>query len=415
MQPFPARSYATIRASVHELDSLHGIVAGKNTSARLTANAFPGTAARTTREVPRSQGVGMDIQLRPSNLGEILDRTAQLYRHNFWLFVGTAALPLLIVFALAIPAGLIFLVPGISGSGAGGPSPAEIGIIALLTLFIALPIYLAVYVYSYAGITQATVSVHLGEKPTIRATLKRVHSRFWTYLWYLILQGIIAGLVPMVAALAIVVPLIFLMSRSGADMASRFALGFLIFLVAVAAIAVMLWLVFSFMLGMPACIVEEKSAWESLVRSWHLSRGTRGRIFVTYLLVIALAFAISMALSIPMLIVVAMIPSMGGGAAFSSPAFVIAEIVRAIANFATQVLLAPIIMIAAVLFYYDQRIRKEGFDIEWMMQRAGLAPSQPQSGSAGILGLAQPPSPGSPGNATGGFGPVTPPDSLEER
>jgi hypothetical protein len=89
--------------------------------------------------------------------------------------------------------------------------------------------------------------------------------------------------------------------------------------------------------------------------------------------------------------------------------------VRAIANFATQVLLAPIIMIASVLFYYDQRIRKEGFDIEWMMQRAGLGEPQPQSGSAGILGLAQPPSAGSPGDAAGGFGPVTPPDSLEGR
>ena len=25
-----------------------------------------------------------------------------------------------------------------------------------------------------------------------------------------------------------------------------------------------------------------------------------------------------------------------------------------------------------MFFYYDQRIRLEGFDIEWMMQRAGL-------------------------------------------
>ncbi len=24
------------------------------------------------------------------------------------------------------------------------------------------------------------------------------------------------------------------------------------------------------------------------------------------------------------------------------------------------------------LFYYDQRIRREGFDIEWMMNRAGM-------------------------------------------
>ena len=356
----------------------------------------------------------MDNQLRPLNLGEILDRTAQLYRRNFWLFVGTAALPLLIVFALAIPAGAVFIIPGVSSSRAGGLSPAEIGIIALIVI-IALPVYLAVYVYSYAGITQATVSVHLGEKPTIRATLKSVHTRFWTYLWYLLLQGILAALVPMVIAMSIIVPLIFLMSRPDVDLGSRFALGFLMALVAVVAIGAMVWLALSFALGMAACIVEKKTAWESLVRSWHLSQGTRGRIFVTNLLVAALAFAIGMALAIPLLILVAVLPAAGITVANSSTTLVVTEIVRVGLDFISKVLLAPIYMIAAVLFYYDQRIRKEGFDIEWMMQRAGLTPPQPQSGSAGILGLAQPPSAGSPDDATGGFGPVTPPDSVERR
>jgi hypothetical protein len=28
--------------------------------------------------------------------------------------------------------------------------------------------------------------------------------------------------------------------------------------------------------------------------------------------------------------------------------------------------------IAQLLIYYDQRIRKEGFDIEWMMRQAGM-------------------------------------------
>jgi hypothetical protein len=37
-------------------------------------------------------------------------------------------------------------------------------------------------------------------------------------------------------------------------------------------------------------------------------------------------------------------------------------------------LLKPILGIAQVLFYYDQRIRQEGFDIEWMMLQAGLTP-----------------------------------------
>jgi hypothetical protein len=43
----------------------------------------------------------MSETLRPSTLGEILDRTAQLYRRNFWLFAGVAALPIAIIVAVS--------------------------------------------------------------------------------------------------------------------------------------------------------------------------------------------------------------------------------------------------------------------------------------------------------------------------
>jgi hypothetical protein len=33
----------------------------------------------------------MESNLRPLTLGEILDRTAQLYRTHFWLFAGIAS------------------------------------------------------------------------------------------------------------------------------------------------------------------------------------------------------------------------------------------------------------------------------------------------------------------------------------
>ena len=356
----------------------------------------------------------MDNPLRPLNLGEILDRTAQLYRRSFWLYVGTAALPLLFVLALAIPTGAIFIIPGIAGNGAWEDTPLAVLAIVLVCL-IAVPIYLAVYVYSYAGITQATVSVHLGEKPTIRATLKSVRPRFWTYLWYLLLQGFFAFFVPTAVAIAFVAPLLYFMSLPGVEFPSRIALGFLVFLIAVAAFGVMLWLTFSYALGMPACIVEKKTAWESLVRSWKLSQGTRGRIFVTYLLVIALAFAISMAAAIPLVIVISLSTSFGNGASHSSTAFVVTEIVRVVMNFVSQVLLAPVFMIAAVLFYYDQRIRKEGYDIEWLMQRAGLAPSQSQAAPSGFLGFVPPSSAAAPGASTGEFPPATPPDNVEGR
>ncbi len=341
----------------------------------------------------------MNETLRPSTLGEILDRTFQLYRNNFWLFFGTAALPYLFIFALAIPVGALIAIPGITVRDHWENAPLMVIAIVLFCLA-AIPIYLAAYVFSYAGITQATVSLFQGEKPTFRGTLSSVKPRFWSYLWYMLLQGIIAGIFPALGACAFIVPLVYLISRPGMDLSARFALGFLVGLVAVAFIGVMIWLALSFAMGMAACVAEKKSAWTSLVRSWHLSHGTHGRIFVTYLLVMALAIAISMALSIPMLILIFLFPSTGPGVGGMPASFVAAEIVRAIANFASQVLLMPISFIAAVLFYYDQRIRKEGYDIEWMMQQAGLT---------------QQPSVAPPADGSAGFPPVTPPDNVEER
>ena len=161
----------------------------------------------------------------------------------------------------------------------------------------------------------------------------------------------------------------------------------------------MVWLALGYSLGFPVCVVENKPAWESLQRAWKLSQGTRGRILVMYLLVIALSFAISMLSAIPSMIVIFIAAAHGGGAAQSSAAFIAAEIVRAVMDFVLQALIAPVSAIALVLFYYDQRIRKEGFDIEWMMQQAGLA--QPVSATPPIEGA-------------GISSPIGPPDTVEE-
>jgi hypothetical protein len=43
-------------------------------------------------------------------------------------------------------------------------------------------------------------------------------------------------------------------------------------------------------------------------------------------------------------------------------------------GFFTNTFIGPIYATGLTLFYYDQRVRKEGYDIEWMMQAAGLTP-----------------------------------------
>ena len=46
--------------------------------------------------------------------------------------------------------------------------------------------------------------------------------------------------------------------------------------------------------------------------------------------------------------------------------------------FFTNTFVGPIYATGLTLFYYDQRVRKEGYDIEWMMQAAGLTPPPPE-------------------------------------
>jgi len=320
--------------------------------------------------------------LRPSTLGEILDRTVQLYRRDFWLFAGTAAMPLVLAFLLAIPAIGIFAIPGIAG-GAGNPVTLIRGIAFVFAFLLIMPAYLALYVFAIAAITQATVSTHRGESLTIRAALKMVRPRFFTYLWYLIVQSIMAALVPLILAGVVIGPLIYLIAQPGVGIAGSVGLGFVVFVVGAAAIGVVVWLLLSYSMGMAICVVEKKTAWESLMRAMQLSRGTRGRIFVLFLLVMVLSVAVSAVSYIFAMLAGAVASLMGIGSTAAIVAAAVGGILYALVSMGAQIVLMPVSWIALVLFYYDQRIRKEGFDIEWMMERAGMTQVQPATAPSG--------------------------------
>jgi len=53
-------------------------------------------------------------------------------------------------------------------------------------------------------------------------------------------------------------------------------------------------------------------------------------------------------------------------------------------------LIGPIFPIALTLFYYDQRIRQEGYDIERMMDAAGMnAPEASLAGDSTVVSAAE--------------------------
>jgi hypothetical protein len=118
-------------------------------------------------------------------------------------------------------------------------------------------------------------------------------------------------------------------------------------------------------------VVENLKARQAIRRSIELTKGARGRIFLLGLL--ALAVQLGLVLITQLFFIITTVKHNG-----QLPAGIRA--LQQVVAFFTNTFVAPIYATGLTLFYYDQRVRKEGFDLERMMQQAGMstaAPPQP--------------------------------------
>ncbi|MGD0901714.1 MAG: hypothetical protein ABR924_02120 [Terracidiphilus sp.] len=323
----------------------------------------------------------MNEPLRPSSLSEILDRTVQLYRARFLVFLGISLVPTALVLVPVCGFALLFGWLGSNGAGSATPG-AEIlaGLLLIGAVLVAVPVLLGAVALAMAAMSHAAARAHLGEKVTIRGAYKAVWRRGWHYVWLLILEGLFIGAAPLAAWIAIVsitAGAAALLQRAGAGSADTL-LGWAVVLFAVALFGCFVWMLLRLSLAFPACVVEETGAWTAIRRSNSLSKGTKGRIFLLFLLAAVLNWIVSIAIILTLAIVVALIPGLSGPQYAQTVDLILGFFVYGV-GFAVQALIRPVYGIALTLFYYDQRIRLEGFDIEWMMQQAGLVAPPPST------------------------------------
>ncbi len=307
--------------------------------------------------------------LRPMSLGEILDHTVQVYRRRFLLFIGVAAGPSVVVLA-CLAAGF----PLLTSMRGGNPVAVGLAGLAILALtLVGLPLYAAASGLGYAALSDAANKRFLDEEEiTLRGVYREAWRRGWSYLGLFALESLILGVVPVAVILFGTIGLgVFLkaMGTSSDEAGAAVALALIVTFALLG--GYVLWMLPRLSLAFPICVVEKAGVWQSIKRGYDLSQGTRGRILLLFVLGSVSASMLTWAVTIPVVIVAALIPGM------SSPHN--SELLGSImlfatygASFAVQALVRPVYGIGLTLFYYDQRVRKEGFDIEWMMQRAGL-------------------------------------------
>jgi hypothetical protein len=314
----------------------------------------------------------LETNLRPLSLGEILDRTAQLYRSNFVLFAGIAAVyagVVLVLNLMQIGLGELLRIVHMTEQ------------LQWLTWTVAGAVALLMFVFAgmaVAANNRAVAWVHLGEPATIRGAYLSILPRLGRYLWLMVITAFVVWL-PMALVYGGYFGLIFfyvqpkgLLAQPGVHHdpeATAIFLGasvafFLLILLSVV-YAILMFLRYS--LAVPACVVESLKARQALRRSIDLSKGARGRIFVLGLLV----FVIELGLVLVTQIFFVVLAFKHG----QLPAGVRA--LQQVVGFFTNSFIGPIYATGLTLFYFDQRVRKEGYDIEWMMQAAGLTPPAP--------------------------------------
>ncbi len=260
--------------------------------------------------------------LRPLDFGGVFDQAFRLYTGHWRTLLAISAVvmvPLGIVSLLITIAVFPDLDAALTDPDLINASPEEVldlmaGVL-LPSLFIGLLNIVGLWLIQGAC-THAVAEVYMGREPDWRDSLAAGFRRLPSYLGAMILMGlgIIGGL----------------------------------FLCLVGAV----WFGVMWAVTIPALIAEDLGPWGALKRSWELIQGSFWRVLGLTIVSGMIVGIVGIALSSPSQFVV-----------FSGGSLTATQSTSQVANTLAYTLTLPFQALVAVVIYFDQRVRKEAFDL----------------------------------------------------
>lgn len=291
-----------------------------------------------------------DLDLRPLSLGEILDRTFTLYRRNFLLFAGISAISYLLVLGLGLAQSIFLPIVGLQnptfnrGLYAGG-----------FFTILSVVVQILAYMFSQGSTVFAVSELYLGRQIGIGESFGRLRGELGSLFGVLFLNSLLVFGAPLVC---------FITAFLGFSPA-LLLLGFILL------IFPGFYFACRVLVCVPATLLENIGPRSSLERSFALTKGNVGRAFAIYVLYFVLKYAAAGLLAWPF--------AFGIISSQKDPAmFRMWLSLTQVGSFIAGVLVGPVLTIAAAVYYYDLRVRKEAFDLQFMMNPTGpIAPGTP--------------------------------------
>ncbi len=298
------------------------------------------------------------LDLRPLSTGELLDRVFFLYRSRILLFLVIALVPASLGL---VSNGAQLLLPhaGAHRSGAQGSlaqATSNIGP-SLAVLFSSL-LVLAGYAISQAATTRLVTQIYLGGTGRPGKALRDAWPHTLRYI----------GIELWKAWSAIWLPLLFFVAAFAAATLRQPILGGIATFFGVAALVYGVIAYVRNSLAVPAAVVENLGMRASMRRTKALVDGRKGRIFLLYLLLMLL-YVVAGVVQSPLLLLVAH--------THRATQHAVALGLQLVLAFVIALLLSPVASIALCLFYFDERVRREAFDIDFLLRgSAAVLPTE---------------------------------------
>lgn len=281
-------------------------------------------------------------RFRPMGVADILDEVVDLYKSNFALLLGVAA---------------ILYVPISVFNGLTGHQTARSGSMNWITLLM-MPFEAIVTGALAYGISER----YLNRQVSIIDCYRRIlNPKMLLPLLGAVLVKYAIVIGPVIALMAAFPAPTTDPSRLSPELAARVLAQMLAWM----ALA-MLGLAWAFLFGVklllvePALVIERKSAFGSLARSWSGMKGSFWKAAGIYMLVGLVVGIIFMMVVGPVLFPISRQAAIGGTISASS------RWLLTILSTIVGTLSMPVSAATRILIYYDVRIRKEAFDLEML-------------------------------------------------
>jgi hypothetical protein len=261
----------------------------------------------------------MEPSFEPMSIGRILDQAFRIYKNRFIRFITIIAVIQIPISLISVLIQMLFV-----EQDSGGKTAAAIAALSTLPL-----IFLTMLGQTLCSgaLTRSVAETYLGHDMSVGQAYKHVLPKFLT----LILASILVSL----------------------------CVGFGFVLLVVPGIIFGLW----FALTTPAIIMEDLKAMPGMSRSRALVKGNLGKVLMVGFLVFVLMLVITLPFQFAGTLLTKMVPQDN-----QTISLLIINLFETIG----QLITTPVGAIASILLYYDLRIRKEGFDLQMMIENMNL-------------------------------------------